>query len=202
MLLSPALAATFSARVVNGEGSPVDDAVVYALPEPGTTLPARVARTARVEQRDREFVPYVSAVRTGTSVQFPNRDPLMHHVYSFSPAKPFEIKLYSGILAPAIVFDKPGVVTLGCNIHDWMIGYILVVDTPYFGRTDAKGEVQLDEVQPGDYRVHVWHPLASSPVPPRNLRIDAGSAAEVMLTLDVQPRKKRFKPPLNPAQYR
>jgi plastocyanin len=81
---------------------------------------------------DREFTPYVSVIQTGTRVEFPNRDPIQHHVYSFSPAKTFEIKLYSGRSPESILFDKPGVITIGCNIHDWMIAYVLVVPTPYF----------------------------------------------------------------------
>jgi len=90
-----------------------------------------------VAASDRDFIPYLTALKTGTVATFP--EPRSHRVYSFSPAKSFEIKLYSGRSPSSIAFDKPGVVTLGCNIHDWMIGYVLVVSTPHFAKTDAAG---------------------------------------------------------------
>jgi hypothetical protein len=103
-------------------------------------------------------VPYVTVIQTGTTVTFPNRDPILHHVYSFSPAKPFEIKLYTGKSPVEVVFDKPGVVTLGCNIHDWMIGYIAVVPTPWFAKTDAAGTAIIRDLPPGAYDIQAWHP--------------------------------------------
>ena len=131
-------AATLQAQVKDAAGKPLADAVVYAIA--GATYEVKPSKApVAVEQIDREFVPYVTVIQMGTTVTFPNRDPILHHVYSFSPAKSFEIKLYTGKSPVEVVFDKPGVVTLGCNIHDWMIGYIAVVPTPWFGKTDAAG---------------------------------------------------------------
>ena len=117
---SPACAASIEVAVVDGAGKPVAEVAVWAL-VPGSPSEARGVR-AQIEQLDREFLPYLTVIQQGTTVTFPNRDPILHHVYSFSPAKPFEIKLYTGRSPSEIVFDKAGVVTLGCNIHDWMIG--------------------------------------------------------------------------------
>jgi hypothetical protein len=96
-------------------------------------------------------------ITTGTSVTFPNLDTVRHHVYSFSPAKRFELKLYVGTPANPIVFDQSGVVVMGCNIHDQMVSHILVVDTPYYGITNANGVIALDDVPPGDYQLRTWH---------------------------------------------
>src|SRR5947209_19464034 len=116
-----ARSASIQAQVKDAAGKPLADAVIYAIP--GANLESKPAKApVAVEQVDREFVPYVTVIQVGTSVTFPNRDPILHHVYSFSPAKQFEIKLYTGKSPTEIVFDKAGVVTLGCNIHDWMIG--------------------------------------------------------------------------------
>ena len=127
LALPAASAATVEVQVRDSSGAPVADAVVYAMASSGPSE-AKPGHTVAVEQVDREFIPYVSVVQTGTAVAFPNRDPIMHHVYSFSAPKPFEIKLYTGKSPSEIVFDKAGIVTLGCNIHDWMIGYIAVVN--------------------------------------------------------------------------
>jgi len=119
-----------AARVQDAQGRPVPDAVVVAVPVDGNPrLPAR-AREEVVDQVDKEFVPRVQAVLVGTPVRFPNNDNVRHQVYSFSPAKRFELPLYAGVPAQPVVFDKPGVVVLGCNIHDWMIGYVYVSESP------------------------------------------------------------------------
>ena len=96
-------------------------------------LPTR--RDAVVDQVDKEFTPKVNAILVGTSVIFPNHDNVRHQVYSFSPAKRFELPLYAGVPAQPVVFDTPGVVVLGCNIHDWMVGYVYVSESPYFAKT-------------------------------------------------------------------
>lgn len=118
--------------------------------------PAR--KTAVMDQRNRTFVPHVLPIQTGTRVEFPNSDDIRHQVYSFSPAKKFQLPLYTGTPSNPIVFDKPGVATLGCNIHDRMSAYIVVVDTPYFAATGGDGQATLDNLGGGKYTVHVWHP--------------------------------------------
>ena len=103
----PAWSATLTVKVSDLSGSPLTDVVVYALPKAGTRVPARAPRPVAIEQKEREFVPFVTTVQVGTTVNFPNRDPILHHVYSFSPVKSFEIKLYSGDATPRKKRFKP-----------------------------------------------------------------------------------------------
>jgi len=156
--IQPAVrAGELRAHVVDGDAQPLADAVVVAFPASGR-LETEKPGTAVEDQVDKEFVPYVQAIRVGSYVKFPNKDDIRHHVYSFSPAKKFELPLYSGTPASPVLFDKVGVVKLGCNIHDWMIGYLYVTDAPYFGKTAAQGRVELKDLPAGAYRVSVWHP--------------------------------------------
>ncbi len=193
-----ATAAVLDASVRSPAGAPVEDAAVVLEPLVGPAPRPRVP--ARIEQVDREFVPYLSIVQVGTPVQFPNRDRLKHHVYSFSPAKTFEIKLYVGQPAKPVVFDKPGEVVLGCNIHDWMVAHVLVVDTPWFGKTDASGRVRLDGVPAGRYRVRVWHPRQQGAVAAQTVTLGA-APVRAAFGLDVAPAPPRFKPPADPEGY-
>ena len=203
LALAPSGASAASIEILARDptGKPVADAAVYAIPASGGSE-TRSARTV-IEQADREFIPYVSVIQQGTSVTFPNRDPILHHVYSFSPAKAFEIKLYTGKSPSEIQFDKPGVVTLGCNIHDWMIAYIAVVPTPHFGRTDATGTARLRDLPAGSYEVRAWHPQQRVALVPHVLALDAAANAQAAFTFvfDVVPRKAKFKPPLDRLRY-
>lgn len=144
----------------NAEGQPLADAVV-AVEIKGATRGS--ASRAEMAQRDRQFQPHVLVVQTGTAVAFPNFDTVRHHVYSFSPTKPFDIKLYSGTPSEPVVFDKPGIAALGCNIHDRMGAFIVVVDTPVFGKTNAQGELSLD-LPPGEHALKLWHPSRLQPL--------------------------------------
>lgn len=137
--------------------------------------PARTTTAkAEIGQRDRQFTPQFLIVQTGTAVNFPNFDTVRHHVYSFSPIKVIDIKLYSGTPAEPVVFDKPGVATLGCNIHDRMSAHVVVVDTPTFARTDANGQATFD-LPPGEHAVKAWHAGQKSPVL-QSLKIDVPTA--------------------------
>ncbi|MDD4915902.1 MAG: methylamine utilization protein [Methylococcales bacterium] len=151
-----AQAAALVGEVTDQSGQPLADAVVAAFPVRGLPSPASPA-TAVLDQRNREFIPHVLVVRTGTEVSFPNHDHIRHHVYSFSPAKRFEIKLYQGTPPDPVRFDTAGVAALGCNIHDWMLAYILVTDSPYFTLTDSQGRWRL-ELPDDAYRLSLWHP--------------------------------------------
>ncbi len=206
-LAAMALAACFGARggtlevaVVDAAGRPVADAAIFAVPSSGAAPEAR-GRTAQIEQVDREFLPYVSVIQVGTSVSFPNRDPILHHVYSFSPAKNFEIKLYSGKSPQEVTFDKPGVVVLGCNIHDWMVAYVAVVPTPHFARSEAGGPVRLRDLPAGTYELHAWHPLQRASLPPQSVTVAAAGTTEATVRFDLHPRKAKFKPPLDRLKY-
>jgi plastocyanin len=144
--------------VKDHKGKNVENAVVLAVPmDPRNAQHSRPPQDA-VDQVDKQFVPYVKTVFVGSTVRFPNSDNIRHQVYSFSPAKKFELPLYAGSNAPPVIFDKPGVVVLGCNIHDWMIGYIYVAETPFYVKTGATGSATLRDMPPGEYTVRLWHP--------------------------------------------
>lgn len=149
-------AAGLQVQVRDGSGHAVVDAVVYAEPET-PAAPAKPVAGIEIEQKDRKFLPLVTVIQSGSQISFPNNDSVRHHIYSFSSAKKFEQKLYNGSAAAPVVFDKAGTVVLGCNIHDRMLAYIQVVDTPYFGKTDASGKVTLDRLPAGKYTVRTWH---------------------------------------------
>ena len=193
-----AYAGDIDATATTPAGQALPDAAVVLEPVSGYArgpLP-----TVTIAQRDRELIPYMTVVQTGTAIEFPNQDPFKHHLYSFSPAKTFEIKLYAGKPEKPIVFDKPGEVALGCNIHDWMEAYVLVVDTPYFAKTDDKGRAHIAHVPPGSYRLRWWHPRQKQDLPARIIEI---GAAPMRLTqkLDVLPRIIKPKPPLDKEKY-
>ena len=152
--------ATVTVQVQDASGKPLPDAVAYlesalASKAVGALKPSNPVEIAQIA---RQFDPRVSVVPVGTMVSFPNKDAVRHHVYSFSPAKTFELKLYSGTPANPVQFDKAGVAVLGCNIHDNMVAWVVVVDTPYFGRSAKAGPVVLSNVPAGSYRLRAWHP--------------------------------------------
>ena len=157
LLAGGAQAGTVQVDVSDAAGKPLADAVVF-LDSAEARKQVKPLVGVEMAQEKRQFVPGVLVVPVGTEVLFPNRDSVRHHVYSFSPAKKFELKLYSGTPSNPVLFDKSGVVTLGCNIHDQMVGWVLVVDTPYYARTPAAtGKAQLDNVPPGTYKLRTWH---------------------------------------------
>ena len=147
-------AAELTIEVLDTSGAAIENAVVYAEPENKVAVPQA---SAIVEQRGKQFNPLVSVVQTGSDVTFPNFDSVRHHVYSFSPAKTFELKLYSGVPTSPIKFDKAGTVILGCNIHDYMVAFIHVVDTPYFAKTNKLGKAVLHDLPNGNYTLKAWH---------------------------------------------
>ncbi len=192
-LLSSSWAAEIVAHVKGVNGEPVSDALVIAVPVDGVLkLPAPPAQ-AVVDQINHAFVPRVKAVLVGTAVSFPNRDNVRHHVYSFSPAKQFELPLYAGTPAAPVVFDKPGVVVLGCNIHDWMIGYIYVSESPWFAMTGADGRALLADLPARAYTVRVWHPRMDGAEDAGRKPADLARARSVEVVWEVK-LKPEFKP--------
>lgn len=164
-LTAPVLAAggSLQVKLADGKGKPVEDAVVSLVPADGAKSAAPALLSVQIVQKNQTFLPYVTAVAAGTSVVFPNEDTVQHHIYSLSKAKRFEKPLYAPGSRESVVFDQPGVVTLGCNIHDWMIAYIVVLPTPFFAKTTAEGTVALRDLPAGRYRLEVWHPLLAAP---------------------------------------
>ncbi len=193
-LAGRAEAAELIATVKESSGKPVANAVVvvHALGNKAP-LPASAA-TVVVDQIDKEFVPMVKPVALGTAVHFPNKDNIRHHVYSFSDTKRFELPLYTGTPSKPIVFDKPGVAVLGCNIHDWMRGYLYVADTPYFGKTDADGKLTIASLPPGRYTAKVWHyrMKQKEETTVQTLNVAKAVSVESSWTLQLRPD---FRPP-------
>jgi plastocyanin len=150
-------AAQVTVMIEDAAAAPVHDAVVALLPAAGVAPPATPKPPVALDQVKKQFVPHVLAIEVGTTLYFPNSDNIRHQVYSFSEAKRFELKLYSGKSAAPVLFDQAGVVVLGCNIHDWMSAYVYVVPTPYFAMTDKDGRAVI-KAPPGKYTVKIWHP--------------------------------------------
>lgn len=177
----------WTVQLNNAAGRPLAGAAI-AVEVLGRAGKAGSGAKAEMAQRERQFQPALLIVQTGTAVSFPNFDVVRHHVYSFSPIKVIDVKLYSGTPSEPIVFDKPGVATLGCNIHDRMSAHIVVVDTPLFAITDASGSARFD-LPAGEHRLKLWHPstkaqaLQSHPlVVPANAPADGAAQTRVTLT--------------------
>src|SRR5215472_13597103 len=202
LLLLPSLSAlaqtaVIAARVVDAAGKPVADAVVVAVPSDGTLRLQARPRDGVVDQVNKEFTPRVTAILVGTPVTFPNNDNVRHQVYSFSPAKRFELPLYAGVPAQPVMFDKPGVVVLGCNIHDWMVGYVYVSESPYFAKTGPDGRAVLADLSPRPYVLRVWHPQLEAPEESTRQSVDASAAGRlgVTWTLKLKPEVKVRRAP-------
>ena len=193
--LAHAQTAEIAASVTDQQGRPVADAVLIAVPVDGNMRPPQRPRDGSIDQVDKEFFPRVTVVPVGASVTFPNHDDVRHQVYSFSPAKRFELPLYAGVPAQPVVFDKPGVVVLGCNIHDWMVGYVYVSESPFFAKTGKDGKAVLAELPARAYVLRVWHPQLETSEDATHKTIDASRDRRVeaawTLTLKREVRVRR-----------
>ena len=159
---APLPAAELVLTLKDSATAPIVDAVVSLQPLDAPVPSPGVAAEVDVVQSDGEFQPLVTPIRAGTRVRFPNADSIQHHVYSLSPAKRFDIPLHGGASAPAEEFSQPGVVSVGCNIHDWMRAYVVVLDTPWFALSSDAGLARL-EAPAGRYRVDIWHYRLAKP---------------------------------------
>ncbi|MCG6273811.1 methylamine utilization protein [Vibrio vulnificus] len=179
----PCLAADLTIRVFTQQGEPLENAVVF-LKSDALLQSLQPMPVTELSQNNRTFTPNVLVITKGSAVEFPNRDRVRHHVYSFSNAKTFELKLYSGRPEKPVVFDKAGVVEIGCNIHDSMLAWILVSDTPLFAKTNNNGEVHFTQ-QPADtYQIEVWHsalPFGSPLVTKSAVLTENNSAVEIVM---------------------
>jgi plastocyanin len=190
-------------NVFDAQRKPVSNAVVTIRPlDAATKLPSRLTTTdGVVNQIDREFVPRVSVLPVGSKVSFPNRDVVQHSVYSFSKTKTFDIPIYAGASPQVITLDKPGVIVLGCNIHDWMVGYIVVVDTPIAEMTKDDGSATANDIPKGSYSVRVWHSQMKAGEWSQNITVNEAGQQRVDVVLDLAPARARYKPPLNIKRY-
>lgn len=205
-LLSPAAAAQeLTLRLLDANGSPVVNGVMELLsdsPFESTTL-----LEAQIDQRDKEFVPAVTTIVAGGSASFPNSDDILHHVYSFSDAKTFDTPLYGSDASSQYreIFDVPGVVEIGCNIHDWMLAYIYVGESSLMAISNEAGVARLAEIPSGQYRLRVWHSRLDAPQNSfeQELVIEVDSNEELTLTLELaRDRRVRRAPSANRKRYR
>lgn len=162
-LAAPLAAAPLTVRVTDSSGRPVRDAVVTLRPAGAAARAPQVGGRFVVAQKSMKFQPYLSIVPVGAAVSFPNFDPTKHHVYSFSPAKRFELKLFAKDQSRTVRFDKPGVIALGCNIHDAMSAFIVVTDSAWTARTNAQGVVAFANAPNAPGRLTVFHPHLRAP---------------------------------------
>jgi plastocyanin len=181
-----AAAAAIAVQVTDASGKPLADVVVSAMPEGNVPLP-QALKAAEIEQRGLKFTPLVSVIQTGSKISFPNFDKVKHHIYSFSPAKKFDQKLYSGVAAAPQLFDKAGTVVLGCNIHDAMVAYVRVVDTPFFAKTDAAGVARIELPAAGKYLLSSWHFNMVGAALEQSVAVKAEGATAALVRLSVKP---------------
>lgn len=187
----PALAANLVVHVQTPDGHPLAGVIIMAR---ALDAPARHAAPvhAVMDQVNRAFQPDLLVIPVGSTVEFPNSDSVSHQIYSFSAAKRFQLPLYRGKPYPPTLFDQAGVVTLGCNIHDEMLAYLVITDAPYFGRTDPGGGWSA-EVARGRYRIGIWHPRLREDVADLERELSVGDTDRAELTL-------RLQKPLQPAR--
>jgi plastocyanin len=185
-------ASGLSVTVLSAAGTAVQDAIIIAEPAQGSP-PPRPGLKDVMDQRNLMFVPGALVVRTGTAVDFPNSDQVRHQVYSFSSAKTFQLALYAGKAHAPVVFDKPGLVTLGCNIHDSMLGYIYVTDSPWYGHTGADGTVQLRDLAAGEYTVRLWHTLLDESGPELEQHVNLGDGTTGVASFRL---RRTLRPPV------
>ena len=182
--------AQFSITLVH-DGEPLEHAVASLTPL-DFPVPSKTAAEAVIAQEDREYNPYVTVVMAGTAASFPNRDDVQHHLYSVSKPKRFEKPLYGSGTSETVLFDKPGVVTLGCNIHDWMVAYVLVVTTPWFATSGPDGLAEINGLPTGRYELEVWHPRIRKPIKQEITLVEgANSAEKIRLNLKRDRRIRR-----------
>ncbi|MFX3681304.1 MAG: carboxypeptidase regulatory-like domain-containing protein [bacterium] len=195
-------AGDIAVTVTDQKREPVAELVLWLEPLDAPVPPATAAElSATVEQIDEEFEPYTIAVRLGSLVEFPNRDDVQHHVYSLSTPARFDIPLHGGDETKSVIMDRTGLVPIGCNIHDWMLSHIVVVDTPWFGTTDGTGSLALANLPAGRYKLTAWHPRIRKP-DEREITIVDGEATSVALELRLRPdRRIRRAPTSGGSRY-
>ena len=186
-----AVAHTISGQVVGQDGKPVAQAVVF-VQEPAAVAPVAGSSNAIMDQFNKTFVPEMLPIAVGTQVKFPNRDQIRHHVYSFSRPKRFELPLYTGEDAPPVLFDKPGVVKIGCNIHDWMSAIILVLPNDRFAVTREDGTFSLPGLDAGKYTITAWHAQSRDKTEDIAQRVEiASSDPQLTFKLSLAPARAR-----------
>lgn len=192
-------------EITTEDGEPIADAVVEVMVPESIYNDFNTVSSAEVDQIDKEFVPTVSTVVAGSEVSFPNSDEILHHVYSFSPVKTFNIPLYGRGENDdySETFDQPGVVEIGCNIHDWMLAYIYVGETNLMTVSDASGQALVDLLPSGEYEIKVWHPRLATEIELHSVTIGPGVDTNLQIQLELaRDRRVRRAPSANRNRYR
>lgn len=198
-------AGTLIVSVSDRDGVELQDVVITVDPVEVDTLPeAKEPGNVLIDQRRRKFRPWVVGIRTGATVTFDNHDDITHHVYSFSQPKQFSFRLQAGVAHDPIRFDRPGTVVIGCNIHDWMVGFIVITQSPFISVSDEQGRVNVGGVAPGEWRVSAWHPglEAGEQGPEQIVSVTAGVRQSVELRFETElALRKPPDPPLDELIY-
>jgi len=186
--------ANLTTLVRDRDGQAVEEVVVFAVANGDDTVdPVAIPSEPLVmNQASEQFQPHILVAQVGRAIAFPNGDDVAHHVYSFSESKRFELPLYQGAAHPPVMFDRTGVVDVGCNIHDHMEAHIVVVDTPYFGATSADGRAVIADLPSGSYSVQFYSPRlrAADQPSPRNITVEDGDDVTLQIRLE-----GRLRPP-------
>lgn len=187
--------------ILDSQTRPIGDAVVElkSTQESPEVLEALATQHYEIQQQNRTFNPFVLAIPQGAKVDFPNLDKTRHHVYSFSETKPFELKLYVGKAEAPVLFDKPGLVAIGCNIHDYMQAFIYVAKGPYVGVTDDSGHLVLNDIPKGNYQVKLWHPWQLSALELIPITV-SDKPQSLALQLQIKHQAKPASPPAGFSQ--
>ncbi len=167
-------------------------AVVFLKRLDGPTPRPKEAKVRAVAQKDKRFIPRVLVITQGSSVDFKNEDPLFHNVFSLTKPNDFDLGLYKGGTTKLQAFNAPGAVQLLCNIHSSMIGWIYVVDTPWFGQADVTGHFTIKGIPPGEYLLSVWHEAASKLIE-KKIRVHEGTEP-IALSIDADKAAPAFVP--------
>jgi plastocyanin len=190
---APSFPFEIKVQVLTNDGQPINNAVVYALDE---TKPLSEPNQSKavMDQRQKMFVPHVLAVPVGSLVEFPNNDEVNHYVYSFSNAKKIQLKLFKRDTEKhSVLLDKAGLITLGCNIHDTMLGYIFVAPSPYVGVTDNTGITHFTLTNAGEFTLMLWHERINEVTEKLAKKIivtDTQNTFEIRLTRPLKPERK------------
>lgn len=194
-------AAEVLAKINDAAGKPVADAVISLTPLDAPLPPPAEAPITGVEiaQIGEEYRPYVTPVLVNTRIDFPNKDQVQHHIYSVSKTKPFEKPLYESGASESVLFDRPGVATLGCNIHDWMAAYVVVLETPFFAKSSAQGEALVENLPAGRHTLTVWHPRLATPLT-REILVSDDAAQTETIQLKLRPDRRLRRAPVGESK--
>ena len=204
---SHSFAQTLSVKLADSDGNDLADVVIELFGPENVSLENIETNDVEIDQVDKEFVPGITLITAGSRIRFPNSDDILHHVYSFSSVKTFDTPLYgmADESQPAVSFDMPGVVEMGCKFHDWMLAYIYVGESDKMAISDDSGVATIQNLQAGDYRLKVWHSRLSADenTMTQSITISETQDTEVSLSLElIRDRRIRRAPSANRKRYR